>query len=202
MKFSDIANQFLLSKEIEFLAKLIANESHKDPLLDGCALLMFIRIELETRDRYKKTLKTYLDDHLKQQRESTSRDDKIIILEKMIFLFDNPDFLNESNLCQIMVDYQEKAEIAKERCEFTILNCFTKLCDLALNLSPINEQLQPLFNLEILSNKELAIYSLWLLGQIMQDAKDIPNSTIVAEDSQELERGCYSGFGKVLGILF
>ena len=92
MKFSDIANQFLLSKEIEFLAKLIANESHKDPLLDGCALLMFIRIELETRDRYKKTLKTYLDDHLKQQRESTSRDDKIIILEKMIFLFDNPDF--------------------------------------------------------------------------------------------------------------
>ena len=104
-----------------------------------------------------------------------------------------------------MVDYQKKAEIAKERCEFTISNCFTKLCDLALNLSPINEQLQPLFNLEMLSNKEelsnnkeLAIYSLWLLGQIMQDAKDIPNSAIVAEDSQRLKDSCYLGIGKAL----
>ena len=32
--------------------------------------------------------------------------------------------------------------------------------------------------------------------------KRYTKSTIVAEDSQELERGCYSGFGKVLGILF
>jgi|GEM_PF-4990777 len=201
MKFSNPANQFLLNKEIEFLAKLIASESHKEYLLDGCALFMFMKIELETRGKYKNALENYLNNKLKKQSESILRDDKIKILEKMIFLFDNPDFLNESNLCQMMVDYQEKAEIAKERCEFTISKCFTDLYELTSKLSPVHEKLQPLFNLELPNNKELAVDSLWLLGQIMQDVKDIPSSTIVAEDSQRLKDSCYLGIEKVFSTL-